>query len=403
MSVEPHIFLLAGESSGDRLGAALMRRLREETNGSVRFTGIGGEAMIAEGLDPIFPMRDLSVMGFAEVIPHLRRILRRLREATDAAVAARPDALVTIDAQVFSAKLAKRVRAAAPETTLIHYVAPTVWAWKPWRAKKVAGYLDRLLALFPFEPPYFERHGLACDFVGHPLIERVASVPVGAGAALRAELGIAPDARVLLVAPGSRMSEVARLAAPFGDAAARLSEAFPGLEVIVPVAASVAAEVRAAVAQWPLPVHLLDPVADFEAGEARKFAAFSASDIALAASGTVTLELAAMGVPTVVGYKMPKVSEFIVRRMLSVDTGTLVNIILDEKVVPELFQDACNGETLSNALAPLLAGAARQAQIDGFARAVDRLGKDETPPSVRAARSVLSAIAKKNQRFSTST
>ncbi|MCL4144323.1 UNVERIFIED_CONTAM: hypothetical protein GTU68_017742, partial [Idotea baltica] len=298
---------------------------------------------------------------------------------------------------VFSGLLAKRTKRASPKTALVHYVAPTVWAWKPWRARKVAKYLDRIMALFPFEPPYFEREGLACDFVGHPLLERVDRLPDGAGVALRAELGIKPTATVLLVAPGSRSSEIERLAKPFGDAAvltsaAHIFEQVPDLEVVVPVATSVAAKV-------------LDPGEMlFEEAEARKFAAFDAADIALAASGTVTLELAAMRVPMVVGYKMPKLTEFAIRRLVKVKTGTLVNIITGEQVVPEYWQDDCNGDTLSEALCELISdGTARAAQVAGFDRALSQLGEGEISPSLRAARSVLAALDDKRQRLSTAT
>ena len=405
MSTGPHIFILAGESSGDRLGAALMRRLREETNGSVRISGVGGEAMIAEGLKPVFPMQDIAVMGLVEIVPHLRRIRARMKQATDAILETQPDALVTIDAQVFSGLLAKRIKHASPDTALIHYVAPTVWAWKPWRAKKLAGYLDRVLALFPFEPPYFEKEGLHCDFVGHPVVERVAGLPSDAGARLRAELGIAADAKVLLVAPGSRRSEIARLGAPFGDTARLLSERYPALELILPVAGAVADEVRAMAEAWPARTHILDPRGlRFEDAENRKFAAFAASDFALAASGTVTLELAALRAPMVVGYRMPKFNEFILRRVMTVDTGTLVNIITGEKIVPEFWQDACSGPELAEALELLIENEeARDRQVAGFDRAFEKLGESDAPPSRRAAQSVLSALAEKTQRLSTGT
>ncbi len=397
MTAPPHIFILAGESSGDRLGAALMRRLREETNGAVKITGVGGEAMISEGLEPIFPMQDIAVMGLVELIPHLRRIRNRLDLATQAVEAAKPDALVTIDAQVFSGILAKRVKIKSPKSALIHYVAPTVWAWKPWRARKLAGYLDRVLALFPFEPPYFEKEGLVCDFVGHPVVERVAALPKDAGSSLRDELGISRDGQVLLVAPGSRASEIARLGGPFGEAASSLAARFPNLEIVLPVASAVADEVDAMVADWPAKTHVLDPRGlSFEEAEMRKFAAFSAADFALAASGTVTLELAALRVPMVVGYRMPKLNEFIARRMMSVDTGTLVNIITGEKVVPEYWQDQCNGEALAAALISLIEDKkACDHQITGFDKAFFALGEGDVSPSLRAARSVLASLEAK--------
>ena len=403
MSKVPHIFILAGESSGDRLGAALMRRLREETNGTVWISGVGGEAMIAEGLEPVFPMQDIAVMGLVEIVPHLRRIRERMKQATDAILQTRPDALVTIDAQVFSGLLAKRIRRAAPDTTLIHYVAPTVWAWKPWRARKLAGYLDRVLALFPFEPPYFEKEGLTCDFVGHPVVERVAALSNGAGPNLRAELGIAPDAKVLLVAPGSRRSEISRLGRPFGDTAERLAELYPELEIILPVAGAVADEVREIALAWPSKTHILDPRGlPFAEAETRKFSAFAAADFALAASGTVTLELAAFRVPMVVGYRMPKFNEFILRRIMTVDTGTLVNIITGEKIVPEFWQDDCSGDKLAEGLRRLMENEeARNNQVAGFDRAFEALGESDAPPSIRAAQSVLSALTEKTQRLST--
>jgi len=403
MSMAPHIFILAGESSGDRLGAAMMRRLREETNGAVRFSGVGGEAMMAEGLEPVFPMQDIAVMGLVEIVPHLRRIRERLKQATDAIVEKRPDALVTIDAQVFSGLLAKRVKRLVPEVALIHYVAPTVWAWKPWRARKLAGYLDRVLALFPFEPPYFEEEGLHCDFVGHPVVERVANLPPRAGADLREDLGIAPNVNVVLVAPGSRRSEISRLGKPFGDAVTRLVEHDPGVEIILPVAGAVAEEVRAMAQVWPAKTHILDPRGlDFETAEQRKFAAFAAANFALAASGTVTLELAAFRVPMIVGYRMPKLNEFILRRVMTVDTGTLVNIITGTKIVPEYWQDDCSGTQLAKGLRSLIEnGKARDDQVAGFDRAFEALGESDDAPSKRAAQSVISALAEKTQRLST--
>jgi len=259
------------------------------------------------------------------------------------------------------------------------------------------------MALFPFEPPFFEKEGLTCDFVGHPVVERVASLPGDAGSILRAELAIAEEAKVLLIAPGSRSSEISRLGGPFGEAATRLATRFPDLEIILPVAGAVADDVRAAAESWPAKTHILDPRGmEFEQAESRKFASFAAADFALAASGTVTLELAAMRVPMIVGYRMPKLTEFIARRMMSVDTGTLVNIITGEKIVPEYWQDDCNGEALANGLIELIENEkSRDLQIAGFNAAFEALGENDASPSRRAARSVLATLERKRQRFST--
>lgn len=405
MKAPLRIFVLAGEPSGDRLGAALMRRLREETDGAVSFIGVGGDAMCAEGLEPVFPMADISVMGLAEVVPHIPRVLRRLREARDAVIAARPDAVVTIDAQVFSAMLAKRVRRALPDAVLVQYVAPTVWAWKPWRAAKAAKIYDRMLTLFPFEPAYFEEAGLAAECVGHPLVERLASLPEAAPHELRLRLGIAADAPLLLIAPGSRAGEIAKLVEPFGEALALLKAQVPALEAVLPVAPSVADAVLSQVDNWPVKPHLLRfEGLDFEAGEAQKFAAFAAADAALAASGTVTLELAGTRTPVVVGYKLPKLTEAMLRVMVKVKTGSLVNIILGRNAIPELFQERCNGPDLAAALLPLVTGGkAAQAQRAACDEAFAALGQTNAPPSVKAARAVLSAIADKRQRLVTST
>jgi len=392
-----HIMLVAGESSGDRLGADLMRAMRAEMGAAIRFSGVGGAMMRAEGLETVFPAEDIAVMGFAEVVPHIPRVLDRLRKAADFAARERPDALVTIDAQVFSAMLAKRVKRRAPQTTLVQYVAPTVWAWKPWRAASAARIYDRMLTLFPFEPSYFEREGLAADYVGHPVVERVAAMPPAAGAALRVDLDIPADAPVLLVAPGSRRNEISRLLDPFGEAVGLLAARVPGLRVIVPVAESVADDVTRAVADWPVRTDLLDVRGmTTDAAERRKFAAFGAADVALVASGTVALEIAAMGTPMVVGYRVSKSTEFIIRSLVRVDTATLVNLMIGRNAVPEMLQKDCTGPHLAEALAAALADGSEQRAA--FAEAFATFGESSAPPSVRAARGVLAAIARKAQR-----
>ena len=389
--------LVAGESSGDRLGAALMRALRAEAGSELRFSGVGGSMMRAEGLEVIFPTDDISVMGFTEVVPHIPRILKRLKQAVQAVVMAKPDALVTIDAQVFSAMLAKRVRRAAPDTAIIQYVAPTVWAWKPWRAAKAAKIYDRMLTLLPFEPPYFEREGLAADYVGHPVIERIAQIADDAPAALRRELNIAPNAPVLLVAPGSRAREIDSLITPFGEAATLLAQRIDGLQIVVPVADSVASAVERAIADWPVPVHLLRSEGrTTDEAEDRKFAAFGCANVALVASGTVALEIGAMRTPMVVGYRVPKTTEFIIRRLVRVRSFTLINLMVGRKAVPELLQERCTGPRLADALEAVIID--DSAQQSAFEEAFASFGENHAPPSLRAARGVLTAIARKRRR-----
>jgi len=405
MTAPMHIMIVAGESSGDRLGAALMRALRTEAGVALRFSGVGGAMMRAEGLETVFPAEDIAVMGFVEVVPHIPRVLDRLRRATRFAARERPDALVTIDAQVFSAMLAKRVHRAAPGTALVQYVAPTVWAWKPWRAAAAAKIYDRMLTLLPFEPPWFEREGLAADYVGHPVVERIADLPVDAADTLRRDLDIPADAPVLLVAPGSRQSEIARLMVPFGEAAALLAGRVEGLRVIVPVADAVAERVAREVADWLVPVHLLRSEGrSNDEAERRKFAAFGTADVALVASGTVALEVAAMRTPMIVGYRVPKSTEFIIRRLVRVRSFTLVNLMVGRKAVPELLQERCTGPRLADALAAVLADSADQRAA--FDEAFASFGNESAPPSTRAARGVLTAIAGKarsGQRLSIGT
>lgn len=373
-----------------------MRALKEETCGEIAFSGVGGDAMQAEGLSSIFSMSDLSIMGLTEVVPHIPKVLKRLRETEKAVLNIGPDALVTIDAQVFAAMLSKRVKKVAPTIARIQYVAPSVWAWKPWRARKAAQIYNHMLTLFPFEPPYFEREGLASTCVGHPLVEKIAALAQGASEDLRAEIGIPSTSPLLLVAPGSRKSEIARLAEPFTAAAAHLADQIEGLKTVVPVAPAVAAEVEAMVAGWPTPLHLVRfEGLSYEEAEARKFAAFGAADAALAASGTVTLEIAAMKTPTVVGYRIPRLTEFILRRMVRVNSVSLTNILSGRTAIPEFLQSDCTGERLSEALLPLLTGGSEaDVQREAQAAAITALGTQQLPPSRRAAKTILEQMEK---------
>jgi lipid-A-disaccharide synthase len=387
------LFLAAGEPSGDALGAALMRGLKQLTGGQVRFLGVGGPAMAAEGLDSLFPQDELAVMGLVEVLPRALSILRRIRQTADACLSARPAALITIDSPGFGLRVARRVRAADPAIRTIHYVAPSVWAWRPGRARKMAAYVDHVLALLPFEPPYFTAEGMTCDFVGHPAAARPRA-PEAEIAALRAEAGAAPGQPLLLALPGSRMGEVKRHCAPMGQTLALLRDRFPDLRVVLPTVPGVAEAVAGLTADWPLRPLILDPRGAPQAqAEARKWAAFCASDAALAASGTVALELAAAQTPMVAIYRANALTAAIVRRLVRVNTANLVNLVAGEAVVPEFLQEHIRPEAVAQAVGALLTpGPARDRQRAAMARVVATLGGQGEPPSLRAARSVLNHV-----------
>lgn len=380
----PLIFVVAGEPSGDAIGARLMAALKRETGGAVRFAGIGGARMEAEGLTSLFPMSDLTLFGLAEVLPKIRLVKARIAETVAAVRAARPDAVVTIDAPGFSFRVQKRL--GAGWTKRIHYVAPTVWAWRPGRARKIARFLDRLLVLLPFEPPYFDAVGLPCDFVGHPVVEEGANR--GDGPGFRARHGIPADALLLVVLPGSRRSEVRTLLPIFADALARLRSRFPNLRAVVPTVETVAEEVKRATAAWPVPTVVVE-------GAAEKYSAFAAGTAAMAASGTVSLELAIARLPTVIAYRLHPVSAAIARRLVKVRYATLANIILDRAAVPEFIQDRCRADLIVESVGTLLADpAARARQVQEVSLALDQLGGDDPPPSRCAARAVLAAIGR---------
>lgn len=388
MTAEPlHLMLAAGEPSGDALGARLMKALREERGEHIRFSGVGGRRMAEAGLNSLFPMEDLSVMGFAEVLPRAFLLKKRIRQTADAALADKPDALVTIDSPGFALRVGRRLKGHG--IPLIHYVAPQVWAWRPQRAKRIAKIFDRVLALLPFEAPYFENEGLPCDFVGHSVVEQVLDHEQRRERSrdFRTRHGIGSDQPVLLLLPGSRNSEVKRLLPIFCRAAARLRERMPELRVVLPTLPSVEERVRTGLEKSPVPVLVV-------ASEAEKFSAFAAADAALAASGTVTLELAVAGVPTVVAYKVNPVSAWIGRRVIRVPWITLTNIILDQPLIPELIQEACRPDRLSDELHAVLTDRVLRAQQrDGAAKVLRKIGfGHDVVPSRRAAQAILAAI-----------
>lgn len=378
----PLIFLIAGEPSGDLLGARLMAAMQTETGGMVQFAGIGGERMIAEGLSSLVPIDELAIMGVFEIVPHAFRILQHIRRTVAAVRALQPAAVVTIDSPSFSLEVSMRLRGLG--IPLIHYVAPQVWAWKPWRAAKMARYVDHLLTLLPFEAPYFEKHGLATTFVGHPAVE-VRDTAVDP-AAFRAKHGIAAAAPVICVLPGSRRGEVRRLAPIFGASLWRLAQHFPDLRALVPTVSTVAADVAAATRAWPVPTTVLTKPAE-------KVEAFAVSDVALAVSGTVAVELAVARVPCIIAYRASPMTAFVVRRAVKVPYASLPNILLGREVQPEFLQESCTPDKLAGALSDLLNDpGARAAQTAALDEAVQKLTPDGTSPSHRAARTILGLI-----------
>jgi lipid-A-disaccharide synthase len=381
-------WLIAGESSGDALGAALMQGLRSLTP-DVRFAGVGGPMMQAEGLSSLFPMDELSIMGLAEILPKYVHLKRRIRETARAIAADAPDVVITIDSPDFCLRVLALVKPSNPGLKTVHYVAPSVWAWRPGRAEKMARVVDHVLALLPFEPPYMTRAGMSCDFVGHPVTTQPVATDADA-AAFRADYGIGAKVPLILALPGSRKGEVARLGPVFGAALRPVLAAQPEARVIVPSVAARGQQVQALVADWPgAPVVL-------EAGQtdaATKRAAFHAADVALAASGTVSLELAAADTPMVIAYRMNALSEALITRLLRVDTVTLVNLVSETRAVPEFLGAQCKPEGIAKALTGLLRdGETRQAQRNAMAVTMQRLGRGGEAPGLRAARSVLAVL-----------
>lgn len=372
------LFLVAGEPSGDRLGAALMAGLRTLAP-DVSFAGVGGPLMQAEGMDSLFPMEELSVMGIAEVLPKYRHLKRRIRETAQAVIDSGVQALITIDSPDFCLRVARIVKDARPDLRTIHYVAPSVWAWRPGRAAKMAKIIDHVLALLPFEPPYMTAAGMTCDFVGHPVVAE----PLATSAERAAFAGEGP---LILALPGSRRGEVSRLAPVLGGVLERVRAAHPQARVALPTVRGVADLVADLTADWPIrPQIITDP--------ALKRGAFAAADVALAASGTVSLELAANACPMVIAYRLHPISFWLMRRAALIDTVTLVNLVSETRAVPEFLGPECSANRIAPALLDLLhPGPARQAQLDAMALTMQRLGQGGEPPGLRAARSVLSAL-----------
>lgn len=391
----PVIMLVAGEPSGDDRGAGLARALRAGWGSDIRLVGVGGPRMAEAGVTSLFDMSAISVFGLLEGLMAIPRVRRRAEETARAVVRERVDLVVLIDSWGFSWLAARAIRRLAPKVRLVKYVAPQVWATRPGRARALAGLVDHLMVINSFEPPYFEAWGLPTTFVGNPALHMDFSACDPEG--FRRRHGIARSAPLLLVLPGSRPGEVDRLLGPFEEAVQRLKSDHPALQVVLPVADSVSSRVKAAVAGWPFRVHVVE-------GEVEKREALRASDLALACSGTVTLEVAQAGVPMVVAYRLGAVTHFIAQFLIRTPWVVLFNIAARDFVAPELIQQACTGPRLAAELDRRLRDPAlRNAQVTAQNAALDQMGRGGPDPSETAARVVLEVWAGSQPRLSSAT
>ncbi|MDX2142422.1 MAG: lipid-A-disaccharide synthase [Rhodospirillaceae bacterium] len=383
-AIKPRVYLIACEPSGDQLGAMLIKAMHAETGGNIEIIGIGGEAMTAVGFKTLFDPSELALLGIFEVLPKAALVLRRVRETMADIDAQHPDILITIDSWGFTGRIHERLSKAGSPIKRLRYVAPQVWAWRPGRAKQLARWIEHLLALFPFEPPFFEKYGLATSWVGHPVLESGAGK--GDGAGFRRRHGIGADEKVLIVLPGSRMSEVTHLDPVFGETVQVLASRIPNLRVVVPTVPGVAAWVNARAENWPgRPVIVTAP------GE--RFDAFAAGDAALAASGTVTLELAMAGVPHVIAYRVNALSAMAFRLLRRTRFVNLINILLDRACVHERLQGECRADILAKDVERLLTDETVRATMRAdFAEALDKLRPPGGLPSTAAARAILSVM-----------
>ncbi|MPZ58499.1 MAG: lipid-A-disaccharide synthase [Rhizobiales bacterium] len=378
------VFLVAAEESGDRLGAALIEAVRARAGTDVEFIGVGGHAMAAQGVSSLFPIDELAIVGLG-IVGKLPLILRRIRQTAAAVVAVRPDILVIVDSPDFTHRVARRVRAAAPSMPIVDYVSPTVWAWRPGRARAMRAYVDHILALLPFEPAvHAELGGPPCSFVGHPMSERVGSLRPDEREARRRRA----DPPLVLMLPGSRRGEIRRMQATFAEAMERLETRAGAIDLVVPTVPHLAGDIRGAASAWRVrPRIVIDP--------AEKQVAFRTARAALAKSGTVTLELALAGVPMVAAYKVSALEAFVARHMIRVPSVILANLVLGENIVPEYLQGECTPDALADAMLPLLSNTPlRRRQIEAFARldAIMQIGSAR--PSDRAAEIVLEIAAR---------
>jgi len=379
-----HVMLVAGETSGDTLGGELMAAMKEISPWPLTFSGVGGETMEKQGLASIFPMTDIAVMGPREIIPRLPLIFRRIRETVRHAVTAEPDIVVVIDSPEFTHMVAKRIARRAPNIPIVDYVLPSVWAWRQGRARTMKKYIRRVLALLPFEPAFLRSVGVDCVYVGHPAIYRVPEA--GSGEQFREVHGIGADQPLLLVLPGSRVNEVKHLLEVFGDVVKMLVEEMPELRIVLPTVPHLRGIVEKTVRSWPMDVLLVSD-------ELQKRAAFDAATAALAASGTVALELGLARVPMVVAYRAEALVGWFALNVLKIPSVVLVNLILDRPSVREYLHNRCTPEKLLEGLRPLMTNTPERARaLADFDELRARMGSGGLVPSQRAAKAVLELL-----------
>ena len=387
---EFRVFMIAGEPSGDQLGAKLITALNRAVNGNLIVQGVGGEAMEKAGCNSLFPLSDVAIMGPMAIAAHLPTLIKRVYQTVDAALEANPDVVVIVDSPEFTHPIAKRIRKRRPDIPIVDYVSPSVWAWRSGRARRMRRYIDHVLALLPFEPSVHQKlGGPECTYVGHPLIERIDWIKSLKPQTLAKELGLKRGCKVITVLPGSRRTEVSQLMEPFGKALKLIVKEIGDVEVLVPVIPSVRHLVEEGVKTWPVRPHLIE-------GETAKFQAFRLSDAALAASGTVTLELAISGTPMVVAYCLELLislaHKFVlfVRDPSNIPSIVLPNLVLEEKAFPEFIEERCTPENLASALLPLLSGGEeREKQITALKGLENRMRQARGQPSELAAQIVL--------------
>ena len=380
------IFIIAGEDSGDKLGSAIIDSLREAFDGSINFVGIGGNGMMNRGLDSIFPMSDLSVMGLVEIALQYTNLKNRLNQTIQSILDEKPDILLTIDAPEFCFRVAKKIKLSNKNIPIAHYVAPSVWAWRPNRAKKISEFVDHILALFPFEPRYFRDVGIKCDFVGHPIVTESLADEESI-AEFKNEYSLA-DEPIILCLPGSRKSEIDRLMPVFGETLEKFSNILPSARFVLPSTPNIYEYSKKYLGSMPKDIIFLSPE-KIGIDKYLKFkkASFKISSLALAASGTVSLELAANNTPMVIGYDMGFLSRQIIGLMLKTETVNLVNLITGNRNIPECLGANFKSENLFLEMVRVYSN--NQNQIKDFRTTMDLLGQNNEPPNDRAANSLL--------------